>query len=315
MAPTTGRHTVSIYYADMLDVLSSAGCSVSENDITAGWQSRARSSGGFPSPPLAVFMHHTASATTPANDLAYMIDGSPDAPVGNVLLDRTGTYWPVAAGASNCAGKGGPCTFSRGTIPLDSGNTRGFQIEAANNGVGEPWPSVQVDAFIAGANALNAHFGNQPSDVITHALGSGDGYTSRKIDPATAASVEGTWRPASANTSGTWLLADVRAECSRRAGSSPPPPNPSPSGGVLDMYTVNVTRDGWPAEVTLTVSADGVRWNQFDITGALDRLVAVPSIFIVKAQLLDMLGDRHGIGPCPFAILPEYSDADLAAAW
>lgn len=304
-----------IYYADMLAVLSSAGCSVSENDITAGWQSRARSSGGFPSPPLAVFMHHTASSTTPANDLAYMIDGSPDAPVGNVLLDRTGTYWPVAAGASNCAGKGGPSTFSRGTIPLDSGNTRGFQIEAANNGVGEQWPKVQVDAFIAGANALNAHFGNLPTDVITHALGSGDGYTDRKIDPATAASVEGSWRPASANNSGTWLLVDVRAECSRRAGSSPPPPSTPTEGTVIDMYTFIVTREGWPAEVVLTVAPDGVRWNQFDITGALDRLVKVPEISISKDQLLGVLGDRPGIGACPFAILPEYADADLAAAW
>ena len=97
-----------------------------------------------------------------------MINGSTDAPVGNMLFDRDGIVWPVAAGASNCAGKGGPARFSRGVIPLDQGNTHGWQIEAANNGVGEPWPQAQIDAYFAVSNALNARFGNQPGDVITH---------------------------------------------------------------------------------------------------------------------------------------------------
>lgn len=205
-----------IYYPDMLDVLTAAGCAVAESSTTAGWQTRARSSGGFPAPPLAVFWHHTASETSPANDLHYMIVGCDDAPVGNLLLDRTGTFWPVAAGASNCAGKGGPAVFSRGTIPLDSGNTRGWQIEVANNGVGEVWPRVQVDAFFAGSNALNAHVGNLPGDVITH-----QGWApTRKIDPATAAAVDGPWQPGAVTSSGTWSLADIAAECARRAQSS-----------------------------------------------------------------------------------------------
>src|SRR4051794_13956005 len=182
-----------IYYTELLDVLRAAGCKVAENGTTDGWQTRARSSGGFPSAPLAVWWHHTASATSPANDLSYMINGSDDAPVGNMLLDRTGTYWPIAAGASNCAGKGGPATFSRGTVPLDSGNTRGWQIEVANNGVGERWPQVQIDAYFAGSNALNAHVGNLPTDVITHNVWA----PTRKVDPATAAAVEGPWKPRS----------------------------------------------------------------------------------------------------------------------
>ena len=120
-----------------------------------------------------------------------------------MLLDRDGIVWPIAAGASNCAGKGGPSSFSRGTIPADQGNTRGWQIEAANNGLGEPWPTAQIDAYYAASNALNALFGNQPADLITHA-----GYTSRKIDPATADADTGACRPAGVNTSGTWNLAD-----------------------------------------------------------------------------------------------------------
>ncbi|MET0415646.1 MAG: hypothetical protein ABW022_06460, partial [Actinoplanes sp.] len=97
-----------LYVTDMLDVLRAAGCRVAENATTNGWQTRARSSGGFPVVPLAVWWHHTASSTTPASDLSYMIDGSDDAPVGNMLIDREGVCWPIAAGASNCAGKGGP---------------------------------------------------------------------------------------------------------------------------------------------------------------------------------------------------------------
>ena len=202
-----------IYYPELLEVLGAAGVVCAESATTAGWQTRARSSGGFPAPPLGVFWHHTASDTTPANDLAWMIDGCDDAPVGNLLIDRTGTAWPIAAGASNCAGKGGPSTFSRGTIPADSGNTRGWQIEVANNGVGETWPQPQVDAFFAASNALNAYVGNVPGDVITHQAWA----PTRKIDPATAAAVAGPWHPYAVTSSGTWSVPDIAAECARRA--------------------------------------------------------------------------------------------------
>lgn len=220
-----------IYLTWLVDVLRAAGLNVAENAITDGWQNRARSSGGFPSTPLGVQWHHTASSTSPENDLSWQIDGCDDAPVGNLLLDRTGTYWPVAAGAANTAGKGGPLTLSRGTIPQDSGNTRSVAIEVANNGVGEPWPEVQINAYIAGSNAINARLGNLPTDVFTHALGAGDGWTDRKIDPATADAVQGSWKPRSVNSSGTWSLADVRSECALRAGSpipTPEPPEPTP---------------------------------------------------------------------------------------
>lgn len=213
-----------IYYTDLLDVLRAAGCRVAENATTNGWQKRARSSGGFPSAPLGVQWHHTASNTTPANDLSWMIVGCPDSPVGNLLLDRTGCYWPVAAGAANTAGKGGPLAMSRGTIPLDSANTRTFAIEAANNGVGEAWPAVMIDAYFAGSNALNARFGNLPTDVFNHQTWA----PTRKIDPATAGAVQGSWRPGSSTSSGTWTQSDVRAECSRRAGAAPGPTPPTP---------------------------------------------------------------------------------------
>lgn len=173
----------SLYY-DLKGILEGAGLTVVVNSINQGWERRARSSGGFSSPPLCVFWHHTASATSPNNDLSYMINGCPDAPVGNLLIDRDGICYPIAGGASNCAGKGDSMTFSRGTGNADNGNTWGFQIEVANNGVGGEWSAATVDSLIRASNALNGAVGNLVTDITGHAH-----YTTRKIDPATAAAV------------------------------------------------------------------------------------------------------------------------------
>ena len=255
---------MGIYLTWLVDVLREAGLNVQENQITAGWQNRARSSGGFPETPLGIQWHHTASSTAPENDLSWQINGCDDAPVGNLLLDRTGTYWPVAAGAANTAGKGGPLTLSRGIVPLDSGNTRTVAIEVANSGVGEAWPEVQVNAYFAGSNAINARLGNLPTDVFTHALGAGDGWTDRKIDPATC-NVEGPWVPRAVNSSGTWSLADIRAECLARAGQSPSP-IPPPSDGDNEMASV-IKGDGsdtyWAwngVKLSGIPNLDWVRW-------------------------------------------------------
>jgi len=248
-----------LYYPQLLDVLRAAGVAVAESATTAGWQTRARSSGGFPSTPLAVMWHHTASSTTPASDLSWMIDGCPDAPVGNMLLDRTGTVWPVAAGAANTAGKGGPSTFSRGTVPADQGNTRIWSVEAQNDGVGEAWPTVQLDAYFTASNALSAMFGNLPADIIGHAhytFDSGGGY--RKIDPATSDAAAGPWWPGSINTSGTWNLDDMRDEATRRAATvpTPTPPTPTPTPEDDDMAATFIISNTGNGQVAL-VYGDG----------------------------------------------------------
>lgn len=214
-----------LYLTWLADELRAAGLTVVETD---GWQTRARSSGGFPETPLGVQWHHTASQTSPENDIHWQIYGCEDAPVGNMTLMRDGSIWLIAAGAANTAGKGGPLNLSRGQVPQDSGNTRTVAIEVANNGVGEPWPEVQVNSYFTASNAINARLGNLPSDVFSHALGSGNGWTDRKIDPATADAVQGPWQPRSVNSSGTWSLDDIRAECLARAGQAPPTPGPTP---------------------------------------------------------------------------------------
>jgi LysM repeat protein len=232
----------SLYYTDAAQLLRNAGLTVVEY---SGWQTRARSSGGFSNPPLGVQWHHTASKTSPENDVSWQANGSDDAPIGNGTIMRDGSVWLIAAGAANTAGKGGPLTLSRGTVPLDSGNSTTWAWEVANNGVGEPWPQVQIDAYFIASNVMNKRFGNKPTDVFTHALGTGNGWTSRKVDPATAAAVQGPWKPRSVTSSGTWSLDDIRSECSRRAGGSVPPPEPGPTPPTnTGKYTV-VKGDSW----------------------------------------------------------------------
>lgn len=200
------------YLVWLADVLRSAGLSVVEYD---NWQTRARSSGGYASGrPVCVMWHHTASATTPANDAAYMCETSDSRPIANLLVARDGAVWVLAAGATNTNGKGRSMTFSRGTVPADSMNTWAVGMEIANGGNDDPFPAVQIDACFDASNAINAHLGNLATDVAGHV----DYAPDRKIDPNNCASVQGPWQPGSNGTSAaSWRLDDLRAECDRRA--------------------------------------------------------------------------------------------------
>jgi len=279
-----------IYYTDAADVLRAVGLVVVETD---GWQTRARSSGGVAAPPLGIQWHHTASQTTPENDIAWQTEGCDDAPVGNMTIMRDGSVWMVAAGAANTAGKGGPLTLSRGTVPLDSGNSTTWAFEVANNGVGEPWPIEQVNAYFVASNALNARFGNLPTDVFTHAFGAGDGWTDRKIDPATADAVQGSWRPRAVNGSGTWSLADIRAECAARAGAPAPRP-PTPIGDDMALVIKGDRSDSYYAWNGVTVTGiPGLEWVDWGVEAGLYPSASptvYPQGFI--DDLLEQQGER-----------------------
>lgn len=232
----TGR-----YLTDLADVLRAAGVAVVEQD---GWQTRARSSGGYASGrPWCVMWHHTASSATadPASDAAYMSYNADAAPVANLLVARDGAVWVLAAGATNTNGKGNARTFTRGTVPADQMNTYAIGMEIQNTGVGQTYPAAQVDAAFTASLAMCAAYGLDPADVDLHATYAPD----RKIDPATAAAVAGPWQPDSTNTSGTWSLADLRAELTRRASSpapKPEPPQPSPDPEDDDMAFIITNR-------------------------------------------------------------------------
>lgn len=209
----------AIYLTWLADELRAAGCQVHEYD--SAWPTRARSSGGFAAAPLGVSWHHTAGATgaSAQSECDYMVRYSDARPTCNIYVARDGVVWVLAAGATNTSGKGGPLQLSRGTVGLDSANTTTVGMEMGNNGVGEAWPQVQIDAAFAASNAINRRLGNQPADVFSH-----QAYApTRKIDPATAAAVAGPWRPRSCTGSGSWHCDDIRVECERRALSPPLP--------------------------------------------------------------------------------------------
>jgi hypothetical protein len=208
----------AIWLLSMPDVLVAAGVEV---DLYPGWEVRARSSGGYDAL-LGVQVHHTASDASPASDMAWMWENSPDEPIGAVHLARDGKWTVGCAGATNTSGKGGPMQCSGGTVPLDAGNRYLLSIEAANNGVGQPWPKAQTDSYVAGVRALCDAYG------LTYGRGDVNAHfewTSRKIDPAGPSPY--------ATGSQSWNMDAFRADLS--IFIPPQPPDPPP--GDDQMYT------------------------------------------------------------------------------
>ena len=260
----------SEYLTWMADAFEEAGLVVVRYK---DWTLRARSSGGYEhGRPLCVMWHHTASSTTPDNDSYYMCYSSDNRPVSNVLIARDGTVWCLAAGATNTNGKGNSMAFSRGSVPTDKMNEYAFGMEIANSGVGEAYPAAQIDAAFTVSNVVNARMGNLPTDVCTHRHYAPD----RKIDPATAAAVQGAWQPRSCTSSGTWDVDDVRNECKNRTITPPPPPqedNVSGSSslwfgaGRLDVFMVG-KKDGHVYH-RWYVPPPGKKWDNFEDLGGV----------------------------------------------
>src|SRR4029453_34667 len=160
--------------------------------LRPGWDPRARRAGGFNSM-RGIGIHHDASSTGASPDSAYnwACYSSPDAPVGNGSLSRDGSFQLWAAGAANTMGKGGALRVGRGTINLNDGNANMFAIEAANNGVGEPWTQAQIHnypllccAVLDWAPHENPGREMLFSDVVSHWEWCQPSCPGRKIDPA-----------------------------------------------------------------------------------------------------------------------------------
>lgn len=82
--------------------------------------------------------------------LGVVTNGRPDlpGPLAQLCLGRDGTYFVVAAGRCNHAGRGNWQGFT-------AGNTNFIGIEAENTGLeSDPWPAVQMDAYRRGAAAI-----------------------------------------------------------------------------------------------------------------------------------------------------------------
>jgi hypothetical protein len=120
-------------------------------------------------------------------------------------------------------------------------------IEAGNNGVGEAWPSIMLDAYMRMLAALCQAYGFDPSrDIFTHHSYCEPSCPGRKIDPAGPTPSE----PSLGGTSGAniWHHDDVRACVMEIMGKPPQPqpspepePTPPPSGGgdwMADLPTI-----------------------------------------------------------------------------
>jgi hypothetical protein len=182
---------------DLPDVLAPfVGRGIAAVDVVAGWQTRARGSGGLDRVDGAV-VHHTASPASwdGARDITFIADGAPAAPISQLYISRGGVVSIIAAGAANHAGRGGPLPW----LPRDTANTRTIGVEMGNAGTGEPWPRAQIDAAIAVGAALIIGYGWTIDRLIAHKewCGPGTSTPGRKIDPF------GPWAPGDAWPAGS----------------------------------------------------------------------------------------------------------------
>ncbi|GAB5468284.1 MAG: peptidoglycan-binding domain-containing protein [Rhodospirillales bacterium] len=137
-------------------VLKDAGLKVAEQP---GWKTRGRPSRFGPIE--GVICHHTAgglSGNMPSLRVVTEGRAGLSGPLSQLCLGRDGTYYVVAAGKANHAGRG---TWKG----ITSGNTHFIGIEAENTGLkppharGDRWPEVQMEAYRRGVAAILGHIG------------------------------------------------------------------------------------------------------------------------------------------------------------
>lgn len=260
----------SIWLTELPDWLESAGLRVDVYDNM--WSTRSRSSGGYEKV-LGIGIHHDASNINSSERSAadYGWKNASDKPIGAIRLWRDGHILVGAAGATNTMGKGGPLTSTKGKIPQDQGNLYMLAIEAGNNGVGEPWGTPMLDAYIGMVTTLCDRLGLSYNDVWGHAGYVQPSCPGRKIDPAGPTP----GYPSLGGTSGakTWKDSDFRA----LLGTSTQPPHPPepepepephpPEIGDDDMLFIckvggdTFVGDGVRSTKVLDVALDTIRVN------------------------------------------------------
>lgn len=201
---------------NLVDTLKKWGLTVVEID---GWQQRGWTVNRFGQKwsPRGAVMHHTANGGfrgVDAPSLGVCINGRPPSPAEptglpgplcQMVLGYSGTVYLIAGLGANHAGSGGWGTLQ--------GNGSVWGIEAENNGVGEPWPQVQLDAYYRCAAALAEYTGFAPGSICGHKE-----WTTAKIDPA-GIDMNGFRR---------------RVATLLEEGPAPTPPNPTKGTKMID---------------------------------------------------------------------------------
>lgn len=150
-----------MYVTQLAKVLRGAGLDVEEVD---GWKTRGH--GGMHDEIRTLTFHHTAgpSARRDPRDypsLSVVRDGRKGlrGPLANLGVGRSGKFYVVAAGLAWHAGQSRHIDFT-------NGYALGFEVE--NDGVGEDWPDVQIEACGVGFAALAIEFDLTAADVRGH---------------------------------------------------------------------------------------------------------------------------------------------------
>ncbi|HVM07185.1 MAG TPA: N-acetylmuramoyl-L-alanine amidase [Acidimicrobiales bacterium] len=147
----------------LANVLTAAGLEVVEH---GDWRARGRDLNSVE----GVVCHHTATSARSRDEavVRLLINGRSalPGPLCQLGLDRRGRYHLIAAGKGNHNGHG-------------LWGNQSIGIEAFNDGVGEPWPTVQVDAYVRGCAAICRKAGWPASKVLAHR----ETDPNRKVDP------------------------------------------------------------------------------------------------------------------------------------
>jgi LysM repeat protein len=215
---------------NLAEILRDAGLDVVELD---GWQQRQRGGSGYEPNPIGIIVHHTASSSSwdGKRDAEYIGRDCDVAPMANLYIARNGTWWVLAAGASNTNGTGGPW----GPIPVDSANSRVIGIEAGNNGIGEPWPDVMQTSYVKGVAALADKFDIDGANILAHH----EWAPTRKVDPA------GPSRFGSINASQSWDMKVFRDAVNKARGQAAPIKTPKGPHKKAKTYVVRPGDTWW----------------------------------------------------------------------
>jgi hypothetical protein len=245
---------MGVWLTDLADVCRRTGYPVIELD---GWEELSRGGAGGastdgyqPGHPNHVIVHHTASGPSMDGypDANYCTYSHTDAPICNLYLSRVPEIYVCAAGASNT---NGPGIDYCGIVDDDSMNAAAIGIEAGNDGIGEPWPAVMQDAYVALCAALCAAYGIGVDQVHSHLEWAGP---ARKIDPA------GQSRYASGSDS--WDMDPFRADVAAGTLPAPVPPEEDDMAFSCPQFIEATGADGTVAGAVYATDGrfTAIRW-------------------------------------------------------
>lgn len=214
------------------------------------WRTHNRNHKGPWGPVNGVMLHHTVTPKT-VNGVTMCRDGyaTLPGPLCHGVIRRDGSVHLVGYGRTNHAGGGDPAVLAavisedygdRPPVPKVGnadgvdGNAHFIGFECENDGKGEAWPAVQVEAMVRAAAAVDRLYGWGARSSIAHREWSAD-----KNDPA------GPGMPTM-----TALRVRIDERLAHPAGWTKPsapttPTTPKPSGGT--MTAPNQTVLGRPA--------------------------------------------------------------------